>query len=247
VPAAETGAAACPQVILEAVAIEAGYGRSRVLFGISLAVLRGEVVALLGRNGAGKSTTLKAIMGLVPVTKGSVLLTGEEVTGRPPHVRSRMGMGYVPQGRRIFPGLTVRENLVVAEGSGRSRPRRFSLERVLEAFPALRGLERRLGGSLSGGEQQMLAIARTLMGDPRLLLLDEPTEGLAPLVVEGVAEQVHRLRREGMTILLAEQNLRFAMEVSDRVYILEKGVVKSKVSVEEIIKHSTSYIDSFTI
>lgn len=212
--------------VLDVTGLEAYYGPSHILFGVRLHVRRGEVVALLGRNGAGKSTTLKAIMGLVPPAAGRVLFQGEELTGEPPYVICRRGMGFVPQERRIFPDLTVRENLEV----GRRRPATgdgpWTAERIFDFFPALRALERRRGDSLSGGEQQMLTIARTLMGQPALLLLDEPSEGLAPRVVQAMSEQILRLKREGTAILMSEQNLHFAAQIGDRAYILEKGRIQ---------------------
>ena len=205
--------------------LDAGYGMSRVLFGVSLRVGRGEVVALLGRNGAGKTTTLKAIMGIVPPTAGRVVFEGRDVSRLPSHQIARAGIGYVPQERRIFPDLTVGENLEVGRQPGRAGPR-WDVKRVCELFPALASLRDRRGGSLSGGEQQMLAIARTLMGNPTLLLLDEPSEGLAPMVVAALAAQVLRLKEEGVTIVLSEQNVRFTTAVSDRAYVLEKGHVR---------------------
>ena len=212
--------------MLDVIDLEACYGPSRILFGVNLRAERGEVVVLLGRNGAGKSTTLKAIMGLVPPAAGRVLFRGEDLTRRPPYVICRKGIGFVPQERRIFPDLTVRENLEVGRRQGRREGGAWTAERVFELFPALRGLERRRGDSLSGGEQQMLTIARTLMGQPALLLLDEPSEGLAPRVVQAMAGQILRLKREGVTILMSEQNLHFATGVGDRSYIMEKGRVQ---------------------
>jgi branched-chain amino acid transport system ATP-binding protein len=212
--------------MLEVTDLDAYYGLSHILFGVSLRADRGEVVALLGRNGAGKTTTLKAIMGLVPPARGRVIFRDEDLAGKPPHVICRKGIGFVPEDRRIFPDLTVWENLEVGrrvEGNGEDR---WSAERAFELFPALKELARRRGDSLSGGEQQMLAIARTLMGNPALLLLDEPSEGLAPLVVQTMAEHILGLKQEGITILLSEQNLHFATRVSDRAYILEKGRIQ---------------------
>ncbi len=214
--------------------LEVYYGLSHVLFGVCLRAARGQVVALLGRNGAGKSTTLKAIMGVVPPAAGRVIFRGENVAGKPPHLICRKGIGYVPEDRRIFPDLTVRENLEVGwrpEGGGGPRG---GVERAFALFPALRDLAGRHGDSLSGGEQQMLAIARTLMGDPALLLLDEPSEGLAPRVVQAVAEHILRLKQEGLTVLLSEQNLHFATRVSDRAYILEKGRIQYEGSMAEL-------------
>ena len=200
------------------------YGLSQVLFGVSLEVGRGECVSLLGRNGVGKTTTMRSIMGLTPPTRGRVEWKGRDVTGRPAHQIAKGGLGFVPEDRRIFADLTVWENLDVA--TRRTRNGGFTLERVYELFPKLAELRDRQGGYLSGGEQQMLTIARTLMGNPELLLLDEPSEGLAPLVVEHLGEQIGRLKREGLTILLAEQNVSFSLALADRVYVLEKGAVR---------------------
>ena len=207
---------------LELEAVEAGYGPSRVLHGVTLTARAGEVVSLLGRNGAGKSTTLKAIVNLVEVTGGIVRFGGRDITRRPTHEISRLGVGYVPEDRRIFADLTVAENLVVgAKGDGV-----WSAARVYQFFPKLAELAARRAGSLSGGEQQMLTVARTLMGNPRLLLLDEPSEGLAPVIVRALGDQIAALKREGLTILLSEQNLRFAARLADRVYIIEKGEIR---------------------
>ncbi len=220
--------------MLEVTDLEVYYGLSHVLFGVSLRAAPGEVVALLGRNGAGKSTTLKAVMGLVLPAAGHVFFRGEDLTGKPPHLICRKGIGFVPEDRRIFADLTVRENLEVGRRpDGRDDPHR-SLERALEMFPALRTLANRRGASLSGGEQQMLAIARTLGGDPSVLLLDEPSEGLAPRVVQAVACRLLRLKQEGMTILLSEQNLHFAARVSDRAYILERGRIQYEGTIEQL-------------
>jgi branched-chain amino acid transport system ATP-binding protein len=200
------------------------YGLSQVLFGVSLEVNPGECVCLLGRNGVGKTTTMRSIMGLTPPARGRVEWKGRDITGRAPHAVAKAGLGFVPEDRRIFSDLTVWENLDVAtRGAGKNG---FTLERVYELFPKLAELRDRQGGFLSGGEQQMLTIARTLMGNPELLLLDEPSEGLAPLIVEHLGEQIGRLKREGLTILLAEQNVDFSLELADRVYVLEKGAVR---------------------
>jgi branched-chain amino acid transport system ATP-binding protein len=205
--------------------IHAAYGSSRVLFGISLDVAQGECVCLLGRNGVGKSTTMRAIMGLTPPSSGRVVWKGEDITGLPPFRIARHGIGFVPEDRRIFAELTVLENLdVAARASGRRG--RWTTEAVFALFPKLTELANRQGGYLSGGEQQMLTIARTLMGNPELLLLDEPSEGLAPIVVESMLEQVGALKREGLTILLAEQGVDFSLALADRVYVLEKGAVR---------------------
>ena len=220
--------------MLEVSDLEVYYGLSHILFGVTLRAARGEVVALPGRNGAGKSTTLKAIMGLVPPSAGRVLFRGEDLARKPPHLICRKGIGFVPEDRRIFPDLSVRENLEVGRRRGGNGDPMGSLERVFGLFPTLRDLAGRPGDSLSGGEQQMLAIARTLVGDPALLLLDEPSEGLAPRVVQDLAGHIQQLKREGMTILLSEQNLHFAARVSDRVYILEKGRIQYEGTVQQL-------------
>ena len=206
--------------VLELDGVEAAYGPSRALHGVSLAARAGEVVSLLGRNGAGKSTTLKSIVGLVAVTAGAVRYEGREITGWPTHRISRLGVGYVPEDRRIFGDLTVAENLEVGARDG------ATADRVHRFFPRLAELARRRAGSLSGGEQQMLTVARTLMGGPRVLLLDEPSEGLAPVIVRALGEQVAALKRAGLTILLSEQNLRFAARLADRAYIIENGLIR---------------------
>jgi len=212
-------------VILELRDVHAAYGLSRVLFGVSLAIDAGECVCLLGRNGVGKTTTIRSVMGLTPPSAGRVVWKGRDIAGWPPYRVARAGIGFVPEDRRIFADLTVAENLDVAarghrEGSG------WTIERVYDVFPPLRELAGRRGGYLSGGEQQMLTIARTLMGSPELLLLDEPSEGLAPLVVDHLADQILRLKRQGLTILLAEQNVSFSVALADRVYVLEKGRIR---------------------
>lgn len=205
--------------------VQAFYGESQALFGVSLDVRPGEVVALLGRNGAGKSTTLKSIMGFVPPSAGRVWLRGEDVTGRPPHRMARSGVGYVPEDRRIFPDLSVRENLEIAAKpgpDGRPAPR---IDEILEDFVLLKPLLGRKGGFLSGGEQQLLTMARALMGNPDVLLLDEPTEGLAPVMVQAIERVLLALKARRATILLAEQNLGFAGRVADRGFVLDKGRV----------------------
>jgi branched-chain amino acid transport system ATP-binding protein len=213
------------EALLEVKDLHAAYGLSRVLFGVSLEVRRGECVCLLGRNGVGKSTTLRAIMGLTPPSSGSVRWHGKDVTRWAPNRAARAGVGFVPEDRRIFAELTVWENLDVARRAA-SRPGPWTVETVYGLFPKLRELADRDGGHLSGGEQQMLTIARTLMGNPELLLLDEPSEGLAPLVVEHLMQQVLQLKRNGLTIMLAEQGVEFSLTLADRVYVLEKGAVR---------------------
>jgi branched-chain amino acid transport system ATP-binding protein len=208
--------------VLELAQVHAAYGLSRVLHGVSLTARAGEVVSLLGRNGAGKSSTLKSIIGLIDVTAGDIRLDGRALRGLATHEISRLGVGWVPEDRRIFSDLTVEENLRVGERSGGV----WDTARVYALFPKLGELARRRGGSLSGGEQQMLTVARTLMGNPRIILLDEPSEGLAPVVVRALGEQIAALKREGLTILLSEQNLRFAARLADRAYVIEKGEIR---------------------
>ncbi|HVH75974.1 MAG TPA: ABC transporter ATP-binding protein [Stellaceae bacterium] len=205
--------------------IHTAYGLSRVLFGISIEIEPGECVSLLGRNGVGKTTTLRSIMGLTPPSRGRVFWQGREVTGWAPHKAARAGIGFVPEDRRIFAELTVRENLEVGARAAR-RAGRWTIEAVGELFPILRERRDQRGGYLSGGEQQMLTIARTLMGNPELLLLDEPSEGLAPLIVEMLRAKIGELKEQGLTILLAEQGIDFALSLADRVYVLEKGAVR---------------------
>jgi branched-chain amino acid transport system ATP-binding protein len=218
-----------PDQVLLVEDIYTAYGLSQVLFGVSLQIARGECVCLLGRNGVGKTTTMRSIIGLTPPRRGRVVWKGRDVTGRAPYQIARAGIGFIPEDRRIFADLTVWENLDVASrGAGG-----FTLERVFDLFPKLRELVGRQGGFLSGGEQQMLTIARTLMGNPELLLLDEPSEGLAPLVVEHLKEQIGRLKRDGLTILLAEQNVGFSLDLADRVYVLEKGHIRFEGTARE--------------
>ncbi len=202
------------------------YGRAHILADVALSVAKGEVVVLLGRNGAGKSTTMKSIMGLVPARAGVIRFLDQDITGRESHAIARMGLGYVPEDRRIFAELTVMENLEV----GRQKPREgaptWTAERLFAIFPNLAEMRDRPGGRMSGGEQQMLTIARTLMGNPRAILLDEPSEGLAPVIVEQMANTIKALKSEGLTVVLSEQNLHFAHLVADRAYIIEKGRIR---------------------
>ncbi len=206
--------------------LSAHYGRAHILDEVALEVGAGEVVVLLGRNGAGKSTTMKAIMGLVPPSGGSVRFMGAEIAGREPFEIARLGLGYVPEERRIFSELTVMENLEVGRRALPPGLAPWTPERLFALFPSLGGMRDRPGGRMSGGEQQMLTIARTLMGNPRLVLLDEPSEGLAPVVVERMAGAIRALKAEGLSILLSEQNLHFARVVSDRATIIEKGRIR---------------------
>jgi branched-chain amino acid transport system ATP-binding protein len=212
--------------------LHVAYGLSRVLFGVSLDVAQGQCVSLLGRNGVGKTTTMRAIMGLTAPSAGTVMWKGKSIAGLAPYRTARAGIGFVPEDRRVFGDLTVRENLDVA--CRKSAGNRWSAEKVFGLFPKLRELSGRRAGVLSGGEQQMLTIGRTLMGDPELLLLDEPSEGLAPLVVADLQEQIGRLRSEGLTILLAEQDVAFSLALADHVYVLEKGAVKHSGAADEL-------------
>ena len=219
--------------MLEVEGIHTFYVLSHILFGVSLKVEPGEIVCLLGRNGAGKTTTMKSIMGLTPPKQGSIRLKGEEITGKEPYLLARKGIGYVPDDRRIFADLTVGENLEIAARKAEGAER-WDKERVYGLFPALKEIESRKGGCLSGGEQKMLAIARALMGNPELLLLDEPTEGLAPMLVLALEKQIKKLRETGLTVLLAEQNVRSALRLGDRGYIIDNGQIRYQGSIEEL-------------
>jgi branched-chain amino acid transport system ATP-binding protein len=234
---AATAAAAEPAMPLVTVdAVHTFYGKSHILHGVSLEVGPGEVVGLLGRNGVGKSTTLKTIMGLVQPNKGKVLLEGHTITGLPPHKLARRGIGYVPEDRRIFRLLTVMENLRTGldrDGVTEDK-RRTLLDKVFAFFPVLAERRTQAGGTLSGGEQQMLAIARAMMLEPKIILLDEPTEGLMPRMVSQIRNIIELLHKEGVAILLVEQNVPLTLEVSRRVYIMEKGAVRHQCAASEI-------------
>jgi branched-chain amino acid transport system ATP-binding protein len=221
--------------MLSVTGLSAHYGRAHILDGVALEVAAGEVVVLLGRNGAGKSTTMKAIMGLVPPSAGRIRFGGAEIAGRAPFEIARLGLGYVPEERRIFTELTVRENLEVGRRPAASGQNPWTPERLYALFPSLGAMQDRPGGRMSGGEQQMLTIARTLMGNPRLVLLDEPSEGLAPVIIERMAEAIRLLKAEGLAILLSEQNLHFAQLVSDRATIIEKGRIRWAGSIPELM------------
>ena len=210
------------------------YGSSHILFDVSLGIGRGEVVVVLGRNGAGKTTTLKSIMGLVPPQTGMVTFKGVRVERLPSYRIARMGMGFVPEDRVIFPDLTVRENLEIAQKASSEGKTSWTVEKIFGFFPALEKFQRRSGGTLSGGEQQMLTIARTLMGNPELLLLDEPVEGLAPLVVRMLGEIIHQIKDQGVTLLVSEQNVKFSLKIAKKVYIIDKGAIRYQGSVEEL-------------
>ena len=214
--------------------LSAFYGRAQILFDVSLSVGRGEVVALMGRNGAGKTTTIRSIMGLVDSRRGSVRVDGVDVTRLDAYRINRLGIGWVPEDRRIFTDLTVLENLEVGRRPARPDAPCWSVERLFDLFPNLREMPDRPGGRMSGGEQQMLTVARTLMGNPRLVLLDEPSEGVAPLIVEQMAQMIGELKKEGLAVLLSEQNVQFAAAVSDRAYVLEKGQVRFEGSMREL-------------
>ena len=225
--------------LLDAKGLNAWYGAAHILFDVDLQVNRGEVVALMGRNGAGKSTTLKALMGLLAKRHGVITFLGRDVSKAEPHDVARLGLGYVPEDRRVFADLTVLENLEV----GRQPPRRWAdgsaapvwtPERLFTLFPNLGEMPHRPGGRMSGGEQQMLTVARTLMGNPFVVLLDEPSEGVAPVIVEQMVLMILRLKAQGVSILLSEQNMHFAELVSDRAYVLEKGQIRYQASMAEL-------------
>ena len=212
------------------------YGPAHILFDIALEVGEGEVVALLGRNGAGKSTTFRSIVGLVENRSGRIVFEGKDVSREPTHEIVRGGLGYVPEERRIFTELTVEENLEVGRQPKRANAPQWTRDKLFSLFPNLAELRRRLGGRMSGGEQQMLTIARTLMGNPELLLLDEPSEGLAPLVVELLLAKISELKAQGISVLLCEQNLHFAAHVADRAYIIEKGAIRFQGAMHALMK-----------
>nr|WP_315431418.1 ABC transporter ATP-binding protein [uncultured Albidiferax sp.] len=223
--------AAQTQPLLNTQGLCAWYGAAQVLYGVDLNVQRGEVVALMGRNGAGKSTTLKAVMGMLAKRQGQVQFMGQDISTSEPHHAARLGLGYVPEDRRIFTDLSVLENLSVGQQAPRhwadgSEAPLWTPERLFQLFPNLGEMPHRPGGQMSGGEQQMLTVARTLMGNPYLVLLDEPSEGVAPVIVEQMAHMILALKAQGVSILLSEQNMHFAELVSDRAYVLEKGQIR---------------------
>ena len=223
------------QAMLEVRALDAWYGQAQILYGVSLAVDAGECVALVGRNGAGKSTTMKAIMGLIAKKRGHVAFRGQDISTWPAYRIGRLGLGWVPEDRRIFTDLTVRENLAVARQPRREGAPEWTPEELYALFPNLGAMPDRPGGRMSGGEQQMLTVARTLMGNPYLVLLDEPSEGVAPIIVEEMARMIAALKAAGVAILLSEQNLHFARLVSDRAIVLEKGEVRFDGGMEELM------------
>ena len=212
--------------MLEVQGLNAFYGKAQMLFDVSLDVGRGEVVALMGRNGAGKSTTIKSIMGLLPSKRGQVRFMGEDIAALEPYQIARRGLGFVPEDRRVFSELSVMQNLEVGKQAARAGAAPWTPERLFKLFPNLGEMPDRPGGSMSGGEQQMLTVARTLMGNPLLLMLDEPSEGVAPVIVEQMAHMIMTLKQQGLAILLSEQNLHFAQLVCDRAYVLEQGQIR---------------------
>jgi branched-chain amino acid transport system ATP-binding protein len=210
------------------------YGTSQILFGVGFAVRAGETMALLGRNGAGKSTTIKAIMGLAPPRRGKIKLRGEVISGLKPHHIARAGLGFVPEDRQIFPEHTVEDNLLIGRKKGPDRQDEWPIKRIYQVFPLLEPLRHRIAGRLSGGEQQMLAIARTLMGNPALLLLDEPSEGLAPIIVQRIGELLRQLRSIGATVLIAEQNMHFCLGLATHATVIDKGEIVYTGPIEDL-------------
>jgi branched-chain amino acid transport system ATP-binding protein len=222
------------RTVLKAEGLEVFYGTSQVLFGMSLDVAEGDTMALLGRNGAGKSTTMKTIAGLLTPRRGTITVMDEPMQGRKAHVIARAGVGFVPEDRQIFPEHTVEDNLLIAAKKGRDGQDFWSIDRIYDMLPLLAPLARRMGGQLSGGEQQMLTIARALMGNPSIVLLDEPSEGLAPIVVQRIGELIRTLRSKGVTILIAEQNLHFCLGLANRAAVIDKGRVVYSDTIEAL-------------
>ena len=226
-------------VVFDAEGIDVFYGNSQILFGVSLAVTAGQTMALLGRNGAGKSTTLKAIAGIAPPARGIVRVLGKQLQGRKPHIIARAGIGFVPEDRQVFPQHSVEDNLIIGAKKGPGGEDYWTLARVYDMFPLLVPLKDRMAGHLSGGEQQMLTIARTLMGNPTGLLLDEPSEGLAPVVVERIAELLRKLRDMGVTVLLAEQNMHFCLGIASHATVIDKGQIVYCDTIEALRSNDT--------
>ena len=223
--------------MLEVDAIDSFYGAAKILHGVSISVKQGEVVALLGRNGAGKSTLMKSVIGMVAPKVGRVTFNNEDITGAAPYLVARRGVGFVPEDRRIFTGLTVAENLEVGRRARHSGFASWTPERLFALFPNLAEMRGRRASHMSGGEQQMLTIARTLMGNPTLILLDEPSEGLAPKIVEQVAAAINEIKRAGLTVILSEQNMHFAALVSDRAYVIEKGQIRYASAMHDLTRN----------
>ncbi len=222
-------------MIIEVNEIHTYYGTSHILFGISFDVKEGEAVCLLGRNGAGKTTTLRSIIGLTPPRSGSIKFQSKEIIGKPPYRVAQLGIGFVPDDRRIFPDLTVRQNILVARRDRQGAI--WTLDRIYSLFPKLQQLDTHMGAHLSGGEQQMLTIARTLMTNPQLLLLDEAGEGLAPLVIKAMGEQLGEIKKLGVTMLLCEHNVGLATALSDRAYVMDKGTIRFQGTIEDLRKN----------
>jgi branched-chain amino acid transport system ATP-binding protein len=220
--------------MLEMNAVDSGYGAATILRNVTLRVGPGEAVALLGRNGAGKSTTIKTAMGLIPATSGTIHYNSQVITGKRPYEIARLGLGYVPEDRRIFTGLTVDENLDMGRRTLAGRKAGWTRERLYQLFPNLASMHGRKGAHMSGGEQQMLTIARTLMGNPTTVLLDEPSEGLSPKIVEQMAEAILQVKKEGVSLVLSEQNMHFASLVCDRAYVIEKGQIKYSGAMKDL-------------
>jgi len=227
------------EAFLSVKGLSAWYGRAQILFDVSLQADRGEVVALMGRNGAGKSTTFRSIMGLMERTQGDVAFAGRSLRGLESFQIARLGLGYVPEDRRIFGDLTVMENLEVGRQPPRNHTPVWTPDKLFRIFPNLGEMPRRPGGRMSGGEQQMLTVARTLMGNPYLVMLDEPSEGIAPKIVEDMANMILALKREGLSVLLSEQNLHFARLVSDRAYVLERGQVRYEGKMADLMQNES--------
>ena len=220
--------------MFEAQGIDVFYGTSQILFDVSIAVLEGQTMALLGRNGAGKSTTLKALAGIAPPKRGRIQVTGVQLQGKKPYVIARAGIGFVPEDRQVFPEHSVEDNLLIGAKKGPDGQDYWNLQRIYELFPLLEPLKQRSAGKLSGGEQQMLAIARTLMGNPIGLLLDEPSEGLAPVIMDRIGELLRQLRGMGVTVLLAEQNMHFCLGIASHATIIDKGQIVYRDTIEAL-------------
>jgi branched-chain amino acid transport system ATP-binding protein len=227
------------QPIIQVEDLDVYYDTSQILFGVGLSVHAGETMALLGRNGAGKSTTMKAIMGLAPPRRGTVRLRGEVISGSKPYRIARAGLGFVPEDRQVFPEHTVEDNLLIGRKTGPDGQDEWPLERIYQVFPLLEPLRDRIAGRLSGGEQQMLAIARTLMGNPSLLLLDEPSEGLAPIIVQRIGELLGQLRAIGVTVLVAEQNMHFCLKLASHATVIDKGQIVYTGTIEDLKANDT--------
>jgi len=225
--------------IVAADGIDVFYGTSQILFGVSISVTEGQTMALLGRNGAGKSTTMKALAGIAPPSKGVVRVLGKAMQGSKPHLIARAGLGFVPEDRQVFPEHTVEDNLLIAAKKGPDGQDYWNLARIYEMLPLLAPLKDRMAGNLSGGEQQMLTIARTLMGNPSGLLLDEPSEGLAPVIVERIGELLRKLRDMGVTVLLAEQNMHFCLGIASHATVIDKGQIVYRDTIEALRKDET--------